>query len=142
MNVCVDTSFLASLYTAEVHSFEARQRMERKPLVLVTPLNRAEMAHAFYSQVFRSKISVAEAKLAWLTFVKDCTKQIWTLVDSPETQWEASIQLGRRYGPTIGVRTLDTLHVACALELRANRFWTFDERQAKLAEAVGLDTNP
>jgi hypothetical protein len=31
--------------------------------------------------------------------------------------------------------------VACALELRAERFWTFDERQAKLAEAVGLDTS-
>jgi len=114
--------------------------MRRKPLVLVTPLNRAEMAHAFYSQVFRSKISVAEARLAWMTFVKDCTKQIWTLADLPETLWEASISLGCRYGPTIGVRTLDTLHVACALELRANRFWTFNERQAKLAEAVGLDT--
>jgi hypothetical protein len=31
--------------------------------------------------------------------------------------------------------------VACALELRAERFWTFDERQAKLAEAVGLDAS-
>ena len=34
--------------------------------------------------------------------------------------------------------TLDTLHVACALELGAERFWTFDARQAKLARAVGL----
>jgi len=34
--------------------------------------------------------------------------------------------------------TLDTLHVASALELGAERFWTFDERQAKLARAVGL----
>jgi predicted nucleic acid-binding protein len=39
------------------------------------------------------------------------------------------------------VRTLDSLHVACALELKAERFWTFDERQARLAEAVGLDTS-
>jgi len=43
---------------------------------------------------------------------------------------------------TLGVRTLDSLHVACALELKAERFWTFDERQARLAEAVGLNTNP
>ena len=142
MNVCVDTSFLASLYAVEIHSIEARRRMKRRPLVLVTPFNRAEVAHAFYTQVFRSKISVAEARLAWMTFVKDCTKQIWTLVDLPETLWETSINLGRRYAPTLGVRTLDTLHVACALELRANRFWTFDERQARLAEAVGLDTRP
>jgi hypothetical protein len=36
---------------------------------------------------------------------------------------------------------LESLHVACALELRAERFWAFDERQARLAEAAGLDTN-
>jgi predicted nucleic acid-binding protein len=34
--------------------------------------------------------------------------------------------------------TLDTLHIACALELTAESFWTFDERQARLAKAVGL----
>jgi predicted nucleic acid-binding protein len=59
----------------------------------------------------------------------------------PERVWETSIDLARRHGPTLGVRTLDSLHVACALELRAERFWTFDEQQAKLAEAVGLDTS-
>ena len=37
-------------------------------------------------------------------------------------------------------RTLDTLHVASALELKAEHFWTFDDRQAKLALAVGLKT--
>jgi hypothetical protein len=31
--------------------------------------------------------------------------------------------------------------VAAALELKAERFWTFDERQAKLAKAVGLKSN-
>jgi len=40
----------------------------------------------------------------------------------------------------LGMRTLDTLHVACAMELKAERFWTFDERQAKLARAKGLRT--
>ena len=57
-----------------------------------------------------------------------------------EDCWETSIGLAGNYGPPLGVRTLDSLHVACALELRAERFWTFDERQAKLAEAVGLET--
>ena len=52
------------------------------------------------------------------------------------------LDLARRHGPTLGIRTLDSLHVACALELKAEKFWTFDERQARLAEAVGLDTNP
>jgi len=29
---------------------------------------------------------------------------------------------------------------ACALELKAERFWTFDERQAKLAKAQSMKT--
>jgi predicted nucleic acid-binding protein len=60
----------------------------------------------------------------------------------PEDAWSVCSDLARRYGPTLGVRTLDSLHVACALELKADKFWTFDERQAKLAEAVGLDVTP
>lgn len=38
------------------------------------------------------------------------------------------------------MRTLDSLHAASALELGAERFWTFDERQEGLAQAAGLDT--
>jgi predicted nucleic acid-binding protein len=41
----------------------------------------------------------------------------------------------------LGVRSLDTLHVASALELRAEGFWTFDERQKRLARAVGVKTS-
>jgi predicted nucleic acid-binding protein len=62
-------------------------------------------------------------------------------VDLPERIWETTIEIARRFGPRLGVRTLDSLHVACALELKAEKFWTFDERQAKLAEAAGLDTS-
>jgi predicted nucleic acid-binding protein len=56
--------------------------------------------------------------------------------------WETCIDLAKKFGLALGVRTLDSLHVACALELGADKFWTFDERQAKLAEAAGLDTTP
>jgi predicted nucleic acid-binding protein len=59
----------------------------------------------------------------------------------PRKAWETAIRLARRFAPTIGVRTLDSLHVACALELKAQKFWTFDDRQARLAEVVGLDTS-
>jgi predicted nucleic acid-binding protein len=63
---------------------------------------------------------------------------MWVEVAVPENAFEVCADLARRYGPRLGVRTLDTLHVACALQLKAERFWTFDERQAKLAKAVGL----
>ena len=62
----------------------------------------------------------------------------WISVPMPENAFDRCAELARRYGPKLGVSTLDSLHVACALELKAQRFWTFDERQAKLARAEGL----
>jgi predicted nucleic acid-binding protein len=58
----------------------------------------------------------------------------------PVRAWKICSDLALQFSSALGTRTLDTLHVACALELKADRFWTFDERQARLAEAVGLDT--
>jgi predicted nucleic acid-binding protein len=110
------------------------------PMIWLTPLNRAEISHAIHYQVFRGRFSASEASLAWQDFEDDCIQGIWILIDPPERMWGTSINLARRFGPTLGVRTLDSLHVAWALELKAEKFWTFDERQARLAEAAGLDT--
>jgi predicted nucleic acid-binding protein len=68
----------------------------------------------------------------------DRSAQVWVEVELPENVFELCADLARRYGPKLGVRTLDSLHVACALELKAEQFWTFDERQGKLAKAEGL----
>jgi predicted nucleic acid-binding protein len=65
----------------------------------------------------------------------------WILLPIPEDAFDLCAELARRYGPKLGVRTLDSLQVACALELKADRFWTFDERQAKLAKSEGLKTS-
>jgi predicted nucleic acid-binding protein len=115
--------------------------MAQRPLVWITPLNRSEVANAIHRYVHRGAISAQDALAAWTHFKQDCARGIWTPVNLPERTWETSIDLASRYGPTLGVRTLDSLHIACALELKAQKFWTFDERQARLAEAVGLDTS-
>ncbi|MGA9564286.1 MAG: PIN domain-containing protein [Candidatus Korobacteraceae bacterium] len=58
----------------------------------------------------------------------------------PEAAWDLAVELARQHVARLGCRTLDTLHVACALELGATKFWTFDQRQERLAKAVGLST--
>jgi len=83
-----------------------------------------------------------DAKHAWDNFEFDCRSGLLRMSGFPEAAWNANVDLARRFTSTLGVRTLDSLHVACALELGAEKFWTFDERQAKLARAVGLDTKP
>jgi predicted nucleic acid-binding protein len=64
----------------------------------------------------------------------------WIIVPMPENAFVICANLAQTHGSKLGMRTLDSLHVACALELKADRFWTYDERQAKLAKAEGLKT--
>jgi predicted nucleic acid-binding protein len=126
----------------DANSSLAAGRMNQHPEVWLTPLNRTELAHAIQQRVFRNQINEFEARRAWTAFEDDCVAGLWFFVPFPERAWQISIDLVRRHGPTLGIRTLDTLHVACALELKPDRFWTFDQRQAQLAAAVGLNINP
>ena len=59
----------------------------------------------------------------------------------PDNAFGVCVSLARAHGSKLGMRTLDSLHVACALELKAEKFWTYDERQAKLAKTQGLKTS-
>ncbi|MFZ0137771.1 MAG: type II toxin-antitoxin system VapC family toxin [Candidatus Sulfotelmatobacter sp.] len=140
MTVYADTSFLASLYVRDPHSAAAVERMKEKPRVWFTPLLAAECSHAIAKQIFYRKISQAEADTVFDILKRDRVNNMWLETAMPEAAFHLCADLGRRYAPTFGMRTLDTLHVACALELKAERFWTFDERQAKLAKTTGLKT--
>jgi len=140
--VYVDSSFLVSSYIRDTHSTEVVRRLSAKPRVCLTPFNRSELANAIFRQAFLGRLPFADSQLAWNSFEGDFRAGIWEYRDFPSQSWATSIEFARSYGSTLGVRTLDSLHVACALELKADRFWTFDDRQARLAEAVGLDTTP
>ena len=140
MSTYADTSFLVSLYLTDVHSPEAECRMASRPVVWLTPLHMAEWTHAIEQHVFRRVLSRGEADRYHERFQRHRESGLWVEVALPESAFEVCAQLARRHGARLGLRALDTLHVASALELKAERFWTFDERQKKLARAVGLKT--
>jgi predicted nucleic acid-binding protein len=134
----VDTSFIVSLYVTDSHSVDSRHRIRTLSAVWWTPLHSAEWAHAIAQQVFRGTLSSAEAQEVYSELEDDRAAGSWPDIGLPDHAFDLCAELARRYGPKLGVRTLDSLHVACALELQAEHFWTFDERQAKLAKAEGL----
>jgi len=139
--VYADSSFLVSSYTVDAHSIEADSRRALLPTILITPFVRAEVCAALHQQVFQRRVSLAQANRAWQDFEQDCSNGCLTRIDFPIAALHRTVDLAKLFGPTLGVRTLDSLHVACALELKAERFWTFDDRQARLAESVGLNTS-
>jgi predicted nucleic acid-binding protein len=112
--------------------------MTSKPRIWFTPLHRAEWMHAIAQHVFRKEISPAEARRVQAELGRDLASGLWLKVDLPEATWETCADLARRHGPHLDIRTLDSLHVVVALQLGAKAFWTFDDRQAKLAAAEGL----
>ena len=141
MSIYIDTSFLVSLYLTDRHSAEAEQRMASSPSLWLTPLHLAEWAHAVEQHVFRRLLSRREADRLHERFQQHRAGGLWTETALPDAAFDLCAQLGRRHAARLGIRTLDGLHVACALELRADRFWTFDERQKRLARAERLTTN-
>jgi predicted nucleic acid-binding protein len=138
LSIYADTSFFVSLYLPDRHSAETQLRMTSKPHVWLTPLHLAEWSHAVSQHVFRKEISIHEARLIQNDLEIDRESGVWLEADLPELAWKACAELALQHGPRLGIRTLDSLHVASALEFGAKAFWTFDERQAKLATAAGL----
>lgn len=136
MSIYADSSFFMSAYVPDAHSPEALRRMARRPRIWLTPFHQAELTNAIAQQVFRSKMSAADADQTLHNIALN--RDAWVGIDFPMAAFEGAIKLARTYVPHLGTRTLDVLHVACALEFKASQFWTFDERQAKLAKAAGL----
>lgn len=135
-----DTSFFVSIYLPDGNTAESLRRLAARPQIWFTPFHQLEFAHAIAQQVFLRRISGAQADEVRGRIAEDCDLGLWEIVHFPLPAFETGMEIASRHVATLGTRSLDTLHVACALELKASRFWTFDERQAKLARAVGLRT--
>ena len=140
MIVYADTSFLVSSYVRDGHSPHVDEMLKSHPCFWFTPLHQAEWTHAIAHHVFRRLMSDADANAIGRQLEGDKAGGVWIETTLPDHAFELCSKLARRHGAKLGIRTLDSLHVACALELKVERFWTFDERQARLARAMGLKT--
>lgn len=140
VTIYADTSFFVSLYLPDRHTSEVERRLKSRPSLWMTPLHLAEWAHAIEQHVFRKVITRSEADRLIRRFREHRAQNLWKEASVPDRAFDICAELAHRHA-RIGVRTLDTLHVASALELKTEDFWTLDERQAKLAMAVGLRTN-
>ncbi|MGB2622174.1 MAG: type II toxin-antitoxin system VapC family toxin [Candidatus Acidiferrum sp.] len=137
-----DTGFLVSLYGQDAHSIAARGMAQGQPAFLLTPLGEAEFVNALELQVFRKQWTRSQAQTIHNHFLQHQAAAIIRSEPFPVEAWERAVILSRRHGATLGVRTLDVLHVASALVLKPDVFLTFDTRQSKLARTEGLRVLP
>jgi predicted nucleic acid-binding protein len=137
----LDSSVLASLYAPDANSASALDylRQAAGPLLL-TPFGEAELTNAIQLRVFGREIAAAQAQAALERLAAHIAGGVFQATPVPAAVYDVARQLSRKHTPTLGTRTLDILHVAAALVLRADAFYTFDRAQAKLAHAAGLAT--
>lgn len=139
MRVYADTSFLVSLYSPDIHSASAAAIVARSAAsVLLTPLGELELLNALELRIFRKEASAGEVRQARACLQQHIADGFFSLEAMPDTVYERARQISRRRSATLGLRTLDILHVASAILLDGARFLTFDQRQERLARAEGL----
>lgn len=139
MKVFADTSFLVSLYSPDVHSARAAAEIKRlTPVVLLTPLGELELANALELRIFRKEAAASTMRTVQAKFQEHVQTGFFSLQPMPLTTYERARRMARRHTAQLGVRTLDILHVACAVLMQAEKFLTFDERQRELAQREGL----
>ena len=144
MSAYADTSFLFSLVVSDHNTpaVAAYMRAHRQPL-LITPLQRCELSNALRLAVFRKHIDQAACNtaLAQIENLFAAGKFLYAPLVWTDAVAEAD-RLGALHTASLGVRTLDLVHVAAAISLAAKDFLTFDTRQHAFAKASGLRVGP
>jgi predicted nucleic acid-binding protein len=139
-NTYIDPSALTRLYLHQPASRElSKWRRSHRGAIPVTHHGRTEVVNAISRAAFRRTISPEKAEAAQAFFDADFAMGHLEQVD---LLWRGALnraaELSRIHTPTLGTRSLDVLHVACALELKLRHFLTFDDRQRQLAKVAGL----
>jgi predicted nucleic acid-binding protein len=139
-----DTGFLVSLYLAETTSkaADAALRPNRHPLPVI-PLGMLEMRNAFNLAVKSQRITPAERDELWQDVEADLASGFLAPTTVSATDLHAKARaMSDRYSPTVGTRSLDLLHVAAAVLLKTDTFFSFDERQRQAAKGEGMEVKP
>ena len=135
-----DTGVLLKLYLPEPRADEAVELVNASPgKPPVTPLHELEMRSALRQKTGRGELTQAECDALIAQVESDLTTGVHERVSVSWPDVFATAEaLSAAHGTGTLCRSLDTLHVALAIEYGATEFCTFDLRQARMAGAAGL----
>lgn len=138
--VYVDTSVIVKLYIREQNSRDTSNWLkENNEAIPLTSFHELEFINAINLKLYRAEITPEATRVIRSRFEEHEKRGIYY---RPQLDWPAifihAIDLSNKHSKKLGSRSLDILHVALALSIKADRFLTFDDRQTKLAALVGL----
>jgi len=144
LKIYLDSSFLVSLYcfdSSSLRAVHALRSAETDARLLLSSFAELEVVNAFELRLFRKQMSVDETRATSATFDVDAATGRFQRYSLPQFVFQRARQLSLETTATLGNRASDILHVAAALELGAEGFYSFDERQRNLARSMGLRLN-
>ncbi len=135
-----DTGVLLKLYLPEPRAAEAVALVNSNPgKPAVNHLHELEMRSALRQKAGRGELSQSECDVLIAHVESDLATGVHDRVTVSWPDVFATAEaLSAAHSVATLCRTLDTLHVALALELGATEFCTFDLRQSRMATAAGL----
>jgi predicted nucleic acid-binding protein len=145
LNAYADSSFIVALYLQQQSSSKAIAWLEASGQALpFTPWHRLEVRNAIRLAVCHQVIDPPQAKTQLKQIETDLKEE--TLIIHQSVDWTDALRqaekLGAAHNERIGCRSADLFHVAMALQLGAESFLTFDDKQSTMAKAAGLTVKP
>ena len=155
MRVYADSNFVMALLVETIHSPEAirLQLVAGKNQTLpfpITFLSRLEVLNVLQLAVFQARHGVPGTKISpEMALVQETfflneleLKANFVPVNLSESKLLTQFQtLIHHHTAKEGFRTYDVLHVASAMVLGCDTFWSFDARAKRLAQLAGLAVN-
>jgi len=150
MRVYADSSFILRLVTGEAGAEQAGAEYRRlgRPPIFYLPLHGLEVENGIRLRAFHERRVLPSGLRMRINRERDAAVSrligfikrgaFKEIVLDMDTATDRARRLSTTHADRIGARSIDLLHVACALLLETEVFLTFDPRQAELAKAEGL----
>ena len=141
--IYLDTSAFVKLYILEPESesLQAFIASQDHPLP-VWDIIEAEFCNALRLKVFWNELTEAQADGQIEHYERRKQSGQYFVPDVSRSSIMSSFHALSRETPRLGCRTMDILHVAFALQIDAQSFVSYDERQRTLAKHAGLQVWP
>jgi predicted nucleic acid-binding protein len=151
MRAYADSSFIVKLVASEVDSDTAIAEYRRagKPKLFLLPLHEIEATGGILQHALHARRSLPSSERKSIARLRDLAfarmeifkRRVFLKVDmDSDVAHQIALNLIRKHTESIGIRAMDAMHIANALVLKAELFFTTDDRQANVAKAEGLET--
>ena len=139
-----DSSFLVSIYRQDGnHGAAYSFMMKYQPILAFLPLHHVELRNALRFAETQQLLTREDRRQTFGQIEKDLEDGLLLhLAISWNNICRRADELGEKHMVRNGLRTIDLLHVAAALECKLETFLSFDQRQRAFAKAAGLRVKP